>query len=143
MDFADKTVVVTGAAGGIGSAAVKIFAEGGANVVLVDIDPQALTATRDNAERNAIDAQQFTLCYPEQLEGGPYPIVTANILAGPLVELSNTIAGHVAPGGRIALSGILANQATEVREAYEAQGLYMDEPTLREGWVRLTGRRPA
>ena len=52
------------------------------------------------------------------------------------------IAGHVAPGGRIALSGVLANQANEVYEAYAAQGIAMDEPVIREGWVRLSGLRP-
>ena len=68
--------------------------------------------------------------------------MTANILAGPLVELAPMIAGHVAPGGRIALSGVLANQADEVYEAYAAQGIAMDEPVIREGWVRLSGVRP-
>lgn len=66
--------------------------------------------------------------------------MVANILAGPLVELADEIAGRVAPGGRLALSGILEAQAEEVLEAYRAQGLVMDEPTVREGWVRLTGR---
>jgi ribosomal protein L11 methyltransferase len=69
-------------------------------------------------------------------------VVTANILAEPLIALAATIAGHVAPGGRLALSGILDNQAGQVWEAYHAQGLIMDEPTVREGWVRLTGTRP-
>lgn len=53
------------------------------------------------------------------------------------------IAGHVAPGGHLALSGILANQANDVLEAYQAQGLIMEEPIIREGWVRLSGMRPA
>lgn len=128
---------------GSGILAIAALKLGATHADGTDIDPQALQASRENAERNAIGAEQLALYYPEQLKGGSYPIVTANILAGPLAELSSMIAGHVAPGGHIALSGILANQASDVLEAYEAQGLYMDEPTVREGWVRLTGHRPA
>ncbi len=108
-----------------------------------DIDPQALQASRDNAERNHIPEQQLSLYYPEQLPDGLYPVVTANILAGPLVELATMIAGRVAPNGQIALSGILANQANDVLNAYVEQGLIMEEPVLRDGWVRLSGHRPA
>ncbi|MBZ9537671.1 50S ribosomal protein L11 methyltransferase [Modicisalibacter tunisiensis] len=105
-----------------------------------DIDPQALQATRDNAERNAIAEGDLTLHRPETLPAERFAIVLANILAGPLVELAPTIAGHVAPGGRLALSGILAHQAEDVLAAYRDQGLAMDEPVERDGWVLLTGR---
>ncbi|KXS37447.1 MAG: ribosomal protein L11 methyltransferase [Halomonadaceae bacterium T82-2] len=105
-----------------------------------DIDPQALLATRDNAERNAIAEDDLTLHQPETLPEERFEVVLANILAGPLVELAPTIAGHVAPGGRLALSGILAHQAEEVLAAYRDQGLAMDEPVERDGWVLLTGR---
>ncbi|MDR5874973.1 50S ribosomal protein L11 methyltransferase [Halomonas sp. CUBES01] len=134
-----QTVLDIGCGSGIlAIAALKL---GAAHADGTDIDPQALQASRENAQRNHIDEADLSLCYPEQLAAGDYPIVTANILAGPLVELAPTIAGHVAPGGRLALSGILANQADEVLNAYQAQGLQMDEPTVREGWVRLTGQR--
>ncbi|PMR68662.1 50S ribosomal protein L11 methyltransferase [Halomonas heilongjiangensis] len=119
-------------------AALKLGAE---SAVGTDIDPQALQASRDNAERNAIAEADFRLCYPEQLDAGGFPVVLANILAGPLVELAPTIAGHVAAGGLLALSGILEPQAEEVLEAYRAEGLLMDEPVVREGWVRLSGYR--
>ncbi|MFI0471220.1 50S ribosomal protein L11 methyltransferase [Halomonas sp. HMF6819] len=136
----DKTVLDVGCGSGIlAIAALKL---GAARADGTDIDPQALQASRENAERNAIAEQRLSLYYPEQLEGEGYPVVTANILAGPLVELAPTIAGYVAPGGRIALSGILANQADDVVKAYEAEGIVIDEPALREGWVRLTGKRP-
>ncbi|RUR31754.1 50S ribosomal protein L11 methyltransferase [Vreelandella nanhaiensis] len=127
---------------GSGILAIAALKLGAQHADGTDIDPQALQASRDNAERNQIPEQDFALYYPEQLAGGPYPIVTANILAGPLVELAPTIASHVAPSGLLALSGILANQADDVLKAYEAEGLVMDEPVLREGWVRLTGHRP-
>ncbi|MDN6296999.1 MAG: 50S ribosomal protein L11 methyltransferase [Halomonas sp.] len=144
-ELADTTVLDVGCGSGIlAIAALKL---GASNAVGTDIDPQALQASRDNAERNAVAEADLALFYPEQLAARlpdqRYPVVTANILAGPLVELATTIAGHVAPGGRIALSGILANQANEVLDAYLACGLVMDEPEIREGWVRLTGMRPA
>ncbi|CDG55490.1 MULTISPECIES: 50S ribosomal protein L11 methyltransferase [Halomonadaceae] len=139
--LAQQTVLDVGCGSGIlAIAALKL---GASHADATDIDPQALQASRDNAERNGIAEPDLNLYYPEQLsDGGDYPIVTANILAGPLVELAPMIAGHVAPGGRIALSGVLANQANEVYEAYAAQGIAMDEPVIREGWVRLSGLRP-
>ncbi|MFC7367799.1 50S ribosomal protein L11 methyltransferase [Vreelandella zhaodongensis] len=140
-DLQDNSILDVGCGSGIlAIAALKL---GAGHADGTDIDPQALQASRDNAERNHIQEQQLSLYYPEQLPDGLYPVVTANILAGPLVELAAMIAGHVAPNGRIALSGILANQADDVLNAYEAQGLIMDEPALREGWVRLSGHRPA
>lgn len=136
----DKRVLDVGCGSGIlAIAALKL---GALHADGTDIDPQALQASRDNAERNQISNEQLALYYPEQLTGGTYPIVTANILAGPLIELSPMIADHVAPGGQLALSGILANQANDVLEAYQAQGLIMAEPAIREGWVRLSGMRP-
>lgn len=139
--LAQQTILDVGCGSGIlAIAALKLGAN---HADATDIDPQALQASRDNAERNGIAEEDLNLYYPEQLgDGGGYPIVTANILAGPLVELAPMIAGHVAPGGRIALSGILANQAEDVHQAYAAQGIMMDEPLIREGWVRLSGQRP-
>ncbi|MCE8019758.1 50S ribosomal protein L11 methyltransferase [Halomonas sp. MCCC 1A11036] len=129
---------------GSGILAIAALKLGAAMATGTDIDPQALQASRDNAIRNDVAEHELTLCYPEQLAAGHrFPLVIANILAGPLVELAPTIAGHVAPGGRLALSGILEGQAEEVLDAYRDQGLSMDEPQLREGWVRLSGRRPA
>ena len=137
----EQTILDVGCGSGIlAIAALKL---GASHADATDIAPQALQASRDNAERNGIAESGLNLYYPEQLsDSGDYPIVTANILAGPLVELAPMIAGHVAPGGRIALSGVLANQADEVYEAYAAQGIAMDEPVIREGWVRLSGVRP-
>ncbi len=128
---------------GSGILAIAALKLGAATATGTDIDPQALQASRDNAERNDIAAEAFTLCYPEQLAADRrFPVVVANILAGPLVALAPTIAGHVAPGGRLALSGILANQADEVLDAYQALGLRMEDPELRDGWARLSGHRP-
>lgn len=127
---------------GSGILAIAALKLGAAEATGTDIDPQALQASRDNAMRNDVAEHELTLCYPEQLDSERrFPLVIANILAGPLVELAPMIAGHVAPGGRLALSGILEGQAQDVLDAYRAQGLIMDEPQQREGWVRLSGGR--
>ena len=137
----DQAVLDVGCGSGIlAIAAIKL---GAPRATGTDIDPQALQASRDNAERNGIEDADLRLCYPEQLETSAFPVVVANILAGPLVELAGESAARVAPGGRLALSGILAAQADTVLAAYAAQGLIMDEPTIRQGWVRLTGLRPS
>jgi len=128
---------------GSGILAIAALKLGAQQATGTDIDPQALTASRDNAERNAIDAADFTLCLPERLPDARFHIVLANILAGPLVELAPAIAGHVEPGGRLVLSGILAHQADTVLDAYRDQGLVMHEPRERDGWVCLVGVRPA
>ncbi|WP_111414225.1 50S ribosomal protein L11 methyltransferase [Billgrantia lactosivorans] len=129
---------------GSGILAIAALRLGAAMATGTDIDPQALQASRDNAERNDVAAHELSLCYPEQLAADRrFALVIANILAGPLVALAPTIAGHVAQGGQLALSGILERQADEVLEAYRDQGLTMDEPRVREGWVCLSGRRPA
>ncbi|MCA1768756.1 MAG: 50S ribosomal protein L11 methyltransferase [Halomonas sp.] len=127
---------------GSGILAIAALKLGAARAVGTDIDPQALQASRDNAERNGIAEADFRLCYPEQLDDAEtFPFVVANILAGPLIELAPMIVGHLAPEGRLALSGILAAQAEEVLDAYRDQGLRMDEPMISEGWARLSGRR--
>lgn len=127
---------------GSGILAIAALKLGATSAVGTDIDPQALQASRDNALRNDIGEDALRLCYPEQFDdAASFSIVVANILAGPLIELAPMIAGHVAPGGRLALSGILASQAEDVLEAYRQQGLIMEAPEIREGWARLSGRR--
>ncbi len=121
----------------LGIAALLLGAE---HVLGVDLDPQALQATRDNLARNGLADTRLSVCYPRQVESAPADLLVANILAGPLVELAPTLAALVKPGGRLALSGILANQADEVSQAYQAW-FDMEPPTLREEWVRLNGRR--
>ena len=113
---------------------------GAAEAVGTDIDPQALEASRDNAERNGIAEAAFTLYLPDQMPDRTFDVVVANILAGPLVALAPTITRHVNAGGLLALSGILAEQAEEVRQAY-ADAFDLDPTAEKEGWVRITGRR--
>jgi ribosomal protein L11 methyltransferase len=106
-------------------------------VVGVDIDPQAVGAARDNAERNGV-AARFLL--PNELPAGAYDLVVANILTNPLKALMPLLAAHVRPGGRIVLSGILVAQAEEVMAIYSAQ-FDMGHEQDDEGWCLLTGTR--
>ncbi|RKR06422.1 [LSU ribosomal protein L11P]-lysine N-methyltransferase [Kushneria sinocarnis] len=128
---------------GSGILAIAALRLGARHAIGTDIDPQALQASRDNARRNEIEDDDFDLYLPEQAPDSAHGVVIANILAMPLIELADTIAGSVAPGGRIALSGILVHQAESVLEAYRERGLIMHEPTEQEGWIRLDGYRPA
>jgi ribosomal protein L11 methyltransferase len=105
-----------------------------------DIDTQALEASRDNANRNGVEETRFELYLPEQMPDKTFDVVVANILAGPLVSLAPTITKHVGPNGLLALSGILAEQADEVRQAY-AQDFDLDPTQEKDGWVRISGRR--
>jgi ribosomal protein L11 methyltransferase len=125
---------------GSGILAIAALLLGARQAVGTDIDPQALEASRDNAGRNGIDPDRFRLYLPEALPEQPADVVVANILAGPLVALAPRITSLVRPGGRLALSGILAEQAEEVRAAYAAE--FDLEPTaIQDGWVRISGTR--
>jgi len=104
----------------------------------VDIDPLAVQAARDNAERNQVDALFADSAEPV---AGEYDLVVANILSNPLKVLAPAICAHVRPGGRLALSGILAEQADEIA-AFYAQWLPLSVADTREGWVCLSGTKP-
>lgn len=125
---------------GSGILAIAALLLGAEQAVGTDIDIQAIEASRDNAGRNGIDPARFPLYLPEQLPDGQADIVVANILAGPLVELAEPIGQRVKPGGLLALSGILAEQAEEVRAAYAAQ-FDLDPTAEKDGWVRISGVR--
>ncbi len=115
---------------------------GAREMIGVDIDPQALEATEENARRNGLDLKRLTLCYPEQCPELQADVLVANILAGPLVELAPTLAGLVKPGAPFALSGILAEQAEQIQAAY-AHYFNLDPIAQKEDWIRVSGRRLA
>ncbi|MFC5696952.1 50S ribosomal protein L11 methyltransferase [Pseudomonas sp. GCM10022186] len=125
---------------GSGILAIAALLLGARQAVGTDIDPQALEASRDNASRNGIDPARFPVYLPADLPQRPAAVVVANILAGPLVSLAPQITSLVAPGGRLALSGILAEQAEEVRAAY-ADAFDLDPTAEQDGWVRISGVR--
>ncbi|PTQ67860.1 50S ribosomal protein L11 methyltransferase [Pseudomonas sp. GV071] len=125
---------------GSGILAIAALLLGAKQAVGTDIDIQALEASRDNAGRNGIDPARFPLYLPQDLPQQQAEVVVANILAGPLVQLADTITALVQPNGRLALSGILAEQAEEVRAAYSAE-FELDPTAEKDGWVRISGRR--
>jgi len=125
---------------GSGILAIAGMLLGARQAVGTDIDPQALEASRDNASRNGIAAAQFPLYLPADLPPQQADVVVANILAGPLVSLVGQITSLVKPGGRLALSGILAEQAEEVCAAYR-DAFELDPVAEKEGWIRITGKR--
>ncbi|MFW5969601.1 MAG: 50S ribosomal protein L11 methyltransferase [Halofilum sp. (in: g-proteobacteria)] len=105
----------------------------------VDVDPQALEATGSNAVTNGV-ADRITTSQPDDPMTGPFDFVVANILAGPLMQCAETIARLQEPGGRIALAGVLAEQADDVIAAYE-RWYHLEIGTERDEWVRIEGTR--
>ncbi len=127
---------------GCGSGILAIAAAklGAGRVWGVDIDPQALQASADNARANAVAAQIDLSLAAEFVLSGRADVVMANILAKPLQGLAASFAQWLAGGGRVVLSGILAEQAAAVSEAYRPW-FVLDEPVERESWVLLAGVR--
>ncbi|MCJ8212661.1 50S ribosomal protein L11 methyltransferase [Aeromonas veronii] len=138
LDLTGKTVVDFGCGSGIlGIAALKL---GAARVIGIDIDPQAIQASRDNAARNGV-ADQIELYLPaDQPQDVEADVVVANILAGPLRELAPLIAGHGKTGSLMALSGVLESQAPELETIY-GQWFEMDPTAVKEEWCRISGRK--
>lgn len=122
---------------GSGILSVAALKLGAGRAVGVDIDPQAVRASRANALLNGV-AADFRLADRPLTETAD--IVVANILANPLKVLAPVIAPLVAPGGRLALAGILAAQAADVAAAYRGQ-LALEAWAQQDGWVLLAGRR--
>jgi len=126
---------------GSGILAIAACLLGAANTDGVDVDPQALTATENNAAINDVSEQVKTWLpedYQREHGDSQYDIVVANILSGPLAELAPTLAKHCRTGGEIVLSGILREQAQDVIDAYRAY-FDMDEPVFEEDWTLLHG----
>ena len=122
---------------GSGILALAALKLGAARAVGVDNDPQALIATADNGERNGVGIDVFM---PQDEPPATYPVVVANILAVALDALAETLAARTEPGGRIAMSGILAGQEDELLQRYAA---WFDELRVarQDDWIRLDGIR--
>lgn len=119
----------------LGIAAAKL---GAGEVLGIDIDEKAVDAARDNAARNHADMRLQHSAVPL---GDAFDLVVANILTNPLCVLAPAISARVAPGGRVALSGVLETQAAQVIEAW-APYIALHVGAAHEGWIRLEGRRP-
>ena len=120
----------------LGIAALKL---GAADMLGIDIDPQALQATEANAQRNGV-ADKLTLALPKDDPQYLADIVCANILAAPLRELREVISGYCKQGGQIILSGILVEQAAEIAELYRAD-FSINDIVVEGDWASISGTK--
>ncbi len=120
---------------GSGILAIAAMKLGAGSAIGVDVDAQAVVASRDNAEANQVRANFYL---PEGVALAQYDVVVANILTNPLRALAPLLAGATRSGGRIVLSGILAEQAEDVMRIY-AQWFDLDPAVLEDGWCCLSG----
>ena len=139
IDLKGKQVLDYGCGSGIlAISALKLGAE---NALGIDIEEQAIIASKENATRNCVAERLELFMDPKEMEDKPLsPVTVANILAGPLSMLEPAIASLTAKGGLLALSGILTEQADEVLKTYEKD---FDMNPIKElnGWALLTGVR--
>ncbi|CAI8201562.1 MAG: Ribosomal protein L11 methyltransferase [Glaciecola sp. HTCC2999] len=120
----------------LGIAALKL---GAADMLGIDIDPQALQATEANAQRNGV-ADKLTLALPKDDPQYLADIVCANILAAPLRELREVISGYCKQGGQIILSGILVEQAAEIADLYRAD-FSINDIVVEGDWASISGTK--
>lgn len=120
---------------GSGILAIAALKLGAASVWAIDIDRQALWASRENAARNQV-GERLQTGLPKQLPEHAYDLLLANILANPLIELAADLARRVKSGGQLVLSGILSAQATAVQQAY-VDWFEFAPFEEQQGWVRL------
>lgn len=133
--IAGQSVVDYGCGSGI--LAIAAARLGSGRVTGVDIDPQAVTASRYNAVQNRVAA---TFVAADEPLPAPADVVIANILSSPLRVLAPLLAELTVAGGKVVLSGILPPQVQDLLSAY-APWFEMESPALEDGWVRLAGTR--
>ena len=137
IDVANKVVVDFGCGSGIlALAALKLGAK---RVVAIDIDPQALQATQENARRNGVE-DRLDVYLPADQPTLEADVVMANILSGPLLELQDVISSYCKPSGLLVLSGILAEQVTKIEAAY-TRDFALDESAIDGEWARVSGKK--
>jgi ribosomal protein L11 methyltransferase len=136
-DLAGKKMLDLGCGSGIlAIAALKL---GMASVDAIDIDLQAITATRQNAKRNSVSDGIRTGTTVHEISA-PFDVIIANILAGTLIDMAADICKWLKPGGQLVLSGILSQQAENVASAYR-NDIDFESPAFLEEWTRLSGMR--
>ena len=135
-DLAGKQIIDFGCGSGILVVAGLLL--GAKSGLATDTDPQALLATRTNAEMNGIQAERLEVCRPSKLSGAERAdLVIANILAGPLCELAEILCRQLKPGAEIILSGILLEQVPMLLASYP---LTLEIQSEQDGWVALRGQ---
>lgn len=118
-----------------------------ASVWAFDNDPEAVRKAQENAQINKM-AERLTIFEDESptapivRQAQPYQLITANILANPLMQMASGIVPLLAPGGKLVLSGILIEQEDAVRTAYEALGLTLDQVIHHAPWTTLVLHHP-
>ncbi|PIV15480.1 MAG: 50S ribosomal protein L11 methyltransferase [Gallionellales bacterium CG03_land_8_20_14_0_80_55_15] len=123
---------------GSGILAIAAIKLGAASAIGIDVDAQAVTASRDNACANQVENVAFFL--PNDAPKDEYDLVVANILTNPLRLLAPLLAGSTKQGGQIVLSGILEAQAQDVTNLYQ-QWFDLNAPIFEDGWTCLSGRK--
>ncbi|VEB21699.1 50S ribosomal protein L11 methyltransferase [Avibacterium volantium] len=136
LDLNGKTVIDFGCGSGI--LAISALKLGAKSAIGIDIDPQAILASRNNSEQNGVSNRLQLFLAKDAPQDLQADVVVANILAGPLKELAPTISQLVKKQGKLGLSGILESQAQSVCEAYQEQ-FSLDPVAIREEWCRITG----
>jgi ribosomal protein L11 methyltransferase len=132
---------------GTGVLAIAIAKAAKVPVLASDIDPVAARIAEENARLNGVAGLVHAVTAPGLTksvfaDAGPFDLIVANILAGPLVALAPAIHRHLAPGGTVILSGLLEAQRARIVAAYRAQGLRLVGGIHREGWLTLTFELP-
>ncbi len=137
-NFNNQSVIDYGCGSGILSiAACKLGAK---QVFGVDIDPQAVDASIDNARRNGIEPNLLQVSLVSNFDSDRVDLLIANILSGPLIKLAPKLAGMIKPGGKILLSGILKTQLNDIKCAYQSY-FYLDPESVRADWASISGTR--
>lgn len=144
LSWLDETVksgqTITDYGCGSGILAIAALKLGCGHAWAIDNDPQALTATNENAKRNHIEPSKLSINLDTAAHMPPQTdLLVANILANPLITLASTLVGYLKPGGKIALSGILQEQAADVQWAYTDRGIIFNPMKTKENWCLLTG----
>lgn len=143
MPLRGQTVVDYGCGSGI--LAVAALKLGAAHALGVDNDPQALTASAENRRRNGVQQTQLKVALPQQVVmadwGQQADLVVANILSGPLIELSDTLIAFLKPGGDLLIAGLLGSQA-ETLAAHYTPVIQLSVVDQQDDWVCLRGKRP-
>jgi len=137
----DKQVIDFGCGSGVLAIAALLL--GASHCDGVDIDPQAITASMDNAQANNV-ADNLDAYLPKDFANKTttttYDLVLANILAGPLTELAEQLSGYCKTGGDIVLSGILESQANKIVDAY-SPWFELEPIAVQDEWIRVTGKK--
>jgi ribosomal protein L11 methyltransferase len=124
---------------GSGILAIAALKLGAASVHAVDIDLQATSATRQNAQANGVGDKLETASKVNE-DLAPFDAIVANILAGTLIEQAESICNWLKPGGLLVLSGILSAQTDDVADAYRPD-IDFEAPAFLDEWARLSGTR--